>query len=262
MYHLKSKCPGIRILQSIFYSILSVLFRVSNFGRKQRATLFWNVLNQRLLIVFSLLPVILFVNCYRDEVRKGTISLQLGDYSTAIEIFSSLVKQYPERFETHLGLGKSLLQRSADLNDSSDWKNGLIQIEASLSLHPDDSIRLLLSDAWFLRARGLLAGKDTTSGLDAIARSLEYNPGAIDPLNLAGILYYKQGDYQKAEVLFKNAVMIDSTRAAPHFNLGIIYWSNNKIQDAHKQWLIALKLSPDDPDILYWFSYAEKKLRE
>lgn len=250
------------MLQSIYCSIVFVLSRISNFGFERRVKLFSCALRHRFLILFIILPLFLFVNCYKDDVRKGTISLQLGDYNTAIEIFSSLVKQYPERFEPHLGLGKALLQRSADLNDSSDWKNGLIQIEASLSLHPDDSIRLLLSDAWFLRARGLLSGKDTIAGLDAIARSLEYNPRSIDPLNLAGILYYKQGDYQKSEVLFKNAVMIDSTRAASHFNLGIIYLSNNNIQEAHKQWLIALKLSPDDPDILYWFSYAEKKLRE
>lgn len=211
--------------------------------------------------IFILL-VTLISGCYHSTVEKGNICLKLGDYSTAIDLFSVQVKKHPERYEARLGLGKALLQRSTDLSDSNDWKKGLLQLEAAASLNPDAPIRPILSDAWLQRGRFLLAKKDSTACLDAIARSLEYNPLSIDPLNLAGILYFNQGDASKAEALFSKAVSIDSLNSASRFNLGMIYWYDNDPKKAHSNWLAALKQSPDDPDILYWFSRAEKKIRE
>lgn len=200
--------------------------------------------------------------CYHDKVKKGTICLELGDYSTAVEIFSVEVKKHPDRYEARLGLGKALLQRSVDLSDSLDWKVGLLQLEAAFSLNPQATIKPILSDAWFQRGQFLLAKGDSSACMEALSRSLEYNPRSLDPLNLAGILYFRKGETKKAEALFQKAVLIDSLSTASRFNLGMVYWSENEVKSAHTNWLAALKLSPDDKDVLYWFSCAEKKLRE
>jgi tetratricopeptide (TPR) repeat protein len=212
--------------------------------------------------IITLLLIAFMAGCYHDKVNKGTICLNLGDYSTAIEIFSVEVKRHPDRYEARLGLGKALLQRSVDLSDSMDWKEGLLQLEAAISLNPEASVKPVLSDAWLQRGRFLLVKGDSSGCMEALSRSLEYNPRSLDPLNLAGILYFQRGDVKKAEALFSKAVSIDSISAVSRFNLGMVYWYENEIQNAHANWLAALKLSPDDKDVLYWFSCAEKKLRE
>jgi len=213
--------------------------------------------------IFSgLLVALCVIGCYRDSIEKGEMCVKLGDYATAIDIFSGIVKAHPDRFEARLGLGKALLQKSADLGDVVLWKEGIVQLEAAQTLSPYTAIRPLLSDAWLQRGRQLIATGDSTEGLDALARSLEYNPRSLDPLNLAGIIYFQHGDAEKAESLFAKAVIIDGSHAASRFNLGMIQWCRGAWAEAHANWLAALKASPNDPDIIYWFSRAERKIRE
>jgi Flp pilus assembly protein TadD len=108
----------------------------------------------------------------------------------------------------------------------------------------------------------LLGGQDSISALDALSRAIECNPRALEPINLAGIIYFRMGEPDKAEALFARALAIDSLSAAAHFNLGMVYWQGGRFSDAHGQWYAALAASPRDRDILYWFALAEKKKRE
>ena len=92
--------------------------------------------------------------------------------------------------------------------------------------------------------------------------AIEFNNRALEPLNLAGIIYFRMGEVDKSEMLFRKAVALDSANAAAHFNLGMVFWQGKRYNDAHTQWLSALAASPGDKDMLYWFALAEKKLRE
>ncbi len=204
--------------------------------------------------------------CNHSNIEKGDTSLRLGDYPAAIGFFSAELERHPDSYEARLGLGKAMLQKSADAQgDTALWRQGLMHLEAARTLSPPedaDEITRLLSEGWAHNARSLLSGGDTLGALSALSRAIEYNPDGVEPLNLAGIIYYRLGDGRKAKALFGKAVLIDSLHPSAHFNLGMVYWQEGDIAGAHERWFKALKLSPKDEDILYWFALSEKRLRE
>ena len=199
--------------------------------------------------------------CRNRNLEKGDICLRLGDYPSAIAFFSEEVKRHPDSYEARLGLGKALVQKACDA-DTSAWKSASIQLEAARTLSPTSDIKALLGDVYLERAHQLLSCRDSIAALDALSRAIEFNNRALEPLNLAGIIYFRMGEVDKSEMLFRKAVGLDSTNAAAHFNLGMVFWQGKRYRDAHAQWLLALAASPGDKDMLYWFALAEKKLRE
>jgi Flp pilus assembly protein TadD len=85
------------------------------------------------------------------------------------------------------------------------------------------------------------------------------NPG---PLNRAGIIYYRTGNTEKARQLFESAARADTADLSAVFNLGMIYWERGDPKAAHDLWMKAIKKSPEDEVILYWFAAANKRLTE
>jgi tetratricopeptide (TPR) repeat protein len=206
---------------------------------------------------------LLAFGCRNRTIEKGEICLRLGDYPMAIAFFTDEVKRNPASFEARLGLGKALLQKGcADTQDTGAWKNAIIQLDAAATLSPGDNVAALLSEAYLERAHMLLSAKDSIAALDALSRAIERNNRAIEPINLAGIIYFRMGEAEKAGALFAKAIALDSANAAARFNLGMVYWQAGRYDDARIQWYAALAASPKDRDILYWFALAEKKKRE
>jgi tetratricopeptide (TPR) repeat protein len=219
------------------------------------------MIRHSITIIASLILLIIFTGCRNRNLEKGEICLRLGDYPSAIAFFSEEVRRYPDSYEARLGLGKALVQKACDA-DTLAWKSACIQLEAARTLSPTSDIKAILSDVYLERAHQMLSCRDSIAALDALSRAIEFNNRALEPLNLAGIIYFRMGEVDKSEALFRKAVGLDSTSAAAHFNLGMVFWQDKRYKDAHAQWLSALAASPGDKDMLYWFALAEKKLRE
>jgi tetratricopeptide (TPR) repeat protein len=220
-------------------------------------------MKKRLLTLFLPCVALLLFRCGNGPVEKGEICLRLGDFPMAIAFFSEEVKRHPESFDARLGLGKALLQQGcADVSDTIAWKDAIIQLEAAATLSPRDNVSALLSEAYLQRAHVLLSSKDSIGALDALSRAIERNNRAIEPINLAGIIYFRMGETDKAQALFAKATALDSVNPAARFNLGMVYWQAGRIDDARNQWFAALAASPKDKDIVYWCAVAEKKKRD
>jgi len=214
---------------------------------------------QYLLIFFFLT----LLSCKDSLVERGKACLNLGDYLMAEMFFEKALMDNPLNFDARLGYGKALLQHVIDIPaDSSLWRKSLMNLEAALDITPSSDLSSLISDAWYERAMMLLLHQDTLGSFTALSKSIEINSKNSIALNTVGILYFKQGDTDKAEVLFKRAVSIDSTHSQAFFNLGMVYWSKNDYEQAKNFWLSASKLSPDDNDMVYWLAMAEKTLQE
>jgi len=217
---------------------------------------------KRLQYLLILLFLIL-ISCKNSEVERGKACLNLGDYLMAEMFFEKALIDNPLNFDARLGYGKALLQHVIDNPaDSSLWRKSLMNLEAALDIKPSADLGSLISDAWYERAMMLLAHQDTLGAFTALSRSIDINTKNSISVNTIGILYFKQGDSDKAEVLFKRAVSIDSTHSQAFFNLGMVYWSRNDYEQARNSWLSASKLSPDDNDMIYWLAMAEKTLQE
>ncbi len=204
----------------------------------------------------------LLCGCVPSEVRKGTVALELGDYPLAIAFFSRVLEKDPAHFEARLGMGKALLQRAIDKNDDSvSWPLALMHIEAARTIRNTGGLDRLLSQAWVERAYGLLRRTDTLAAIEALAKAIVYDPAGPEPLNLAGIIYYRIGKSQKARTLFARAIRADSSAASPLFNLGMVHWERGEPDSAYDLWLRAIKKAPEDEVILDWLAAAEKRLR-
>jgi len=228
-----------------------------------RRIIFFKMVN--VIIILFLIAAVLS-SCSQDSIKiieKGESSLRLGDYTMAIKFFQEVLNNDPENFRARLGMGKALIQKaSAQNGDSLIWSNALIHIEAARTLNPQSDIEPILSETWMVHARKKLEIHDTIGALNALSRTIDYNPRSIEALNLAGIIYYRIGDPGKASILFERALAIDSLKSFTHFNIGMLCWSQSDFACAHKAWFKALTLAPEDKDIIYWYSVAEKKFQE
>jgi tetratricopeptide (TPR) repeat protein len=213
-------------------------------------------------IIVAFCCLMSLVSCNHDYVEKGDVCLALGDYRMAIEFYGKRLERAPEDYNARLGLGKALLQKAVDKEgDLEAWDYSLVQLEASRTLKPSREIKKLLCDAYTAKSRLLLSRGDTVAALNSISRAVEYNGKEVEPINLAGIIYFRMGEEHKAEALFKRAVSIDSLHPTAYFNMGMIGWQRGDYTAAHGFWLKTLKIVPDDEDVIYWFARAEKELR-
>ncbi len=198
-----------------------------------------------------------------SDLRKGEVALELGDYTMAIRFFSYVLERDPARFEARLGMGKSLLQRAIDnSNDTVSWREAVMHLEAAQTIDSAADVHVLLSQVWVEHASELLHAGDTIGALEALTRAIASDPQSPEPLNLAGIVYFRTGKTAKARQLFERAMGADTVNPSLMFNLGMLHWEEGRVKEAHDLWLRALKLSPEDEDFLYWFAASEKRVRE
>ncbi|MEO7423982.1 MAG: tetratricopeptide repeat protein [Fibrobacteria bacterium] len=204
----------------------------------------------------------LLVACERKDLEKGRISLGLGDYPMAIRSFQHVAEENPDSFDARLGWGQALLQKAFAEGDDGAFNYALVQLEACRSLAPSQDLSETLTDAYYEKARMQLRNLDTVAALTSLSKAIDRGPLNPRPLNLVGIVYGKLGDAEKAESVFRKALLLDSADASANFNLGMILWQSGDVRGAHGHWLRALKKLPQDEDVLYWFALSEKKLRE
>lgn len=203
------------------------------------------------------------IGCSDSNVEKGAACLQLGDYPAAQEFFEKALQYDPRNYEARVGMGKALLQQAVDQeNDSMAWHDACRHLAAARTLRPSESINSLLSQVWSERSRMLAHNRDTLAALEALTRAIEYDPKRSEPLNAAGIIYFRMGEVEKAKALLARAVSLDSNSVAILFNFGMVQWHAGDYVAAHRLWLKALKRSPKDKAILTWFALAEKQMRE
>ena len=217
------------------------------------------------IISISLCVFAVFVlsGCTDSDVDKGASCLLLGDHVMAQEFFAKALARDPRNYEARLGMGKAFLQAAADDEcDTSAWRNACRHLYAARTLRPSEGINSLLSQAWSERGRMLVHYHDTLAALEALMRAIEYDPKQYEPLNAAGIIYFRMGETQKASALLSKALSLDSGNVTVLFNLGMVRWHEGDIADAHGLWLKAFKRAPKDDAVLYWLATAEKKLRE
>jgi tetratricopeptide (TPR) repeat protein len=219
---------------------------------------------KKTILIFAVAALAAIAGCSQSPVEKGATCLKLGDYERAQVFFNEALSDDPGNYAARLGMGKAFLQRAADNpGDTVSWRDACMHFEAARTLNPSGAaLAPLLSQVWAERARRLLDKKDTISALEALTRAIGYAPRRAEPLNAAGIIFFRRGELDKAKALFSRAFFADSANTAVLFNLGMVAWGTGDFETAHGYWLRCLKLAPADETALYWFARAEKKKRE
>ena len=61
---------------------------------------------------------------------------------------------------------------------------------------------------------------------------IKLNSNNIEAHNGLGLVCYRQGKYQQAEVEFEKMIKLDPNNAIAHHNLGLVYKEQGKIAEA------------------------------
>ena len=73
-----------------------------------------------------------------------------------------------------------------------------------------------------------------TKQIDAYLSIIESDPGNVDVLTKVAKFYFEQGDLNKALPICKKIIEVDPNHSNSHNNIGLIYYSQNKYEDAIK----------------------------
>jgi Flp pilus assembly protein TadD len=96
-----------------------------------------------------------------------------------------------------------------------------------------------------LRAGKIAAAEKT------LAQVLKTNPNQAVALNMMGVVRARQKREREAEDYFQKALKADRKLAGAYSNLGILYRDRGQRDQALAMFLIAVDLTPQDPNVLY-----------
>jgi tetratricopeptide (TPR) repeat protein len=183
----------------------------------------------------------------------GTINRN-HDYKTPLSFLESTIKNMPpvavsrredprffepvkNFYTTHKNLGIIYQECNQPEKAIDSFRSALGYTPSFFSMNYAASVKVLL--AILLDQTGRL--EEAFIMLKA-AQPFAYNKAAID--NRLGIVASKLGNDQEAEFYFQQAIMKDSTYAAAHYNLGIMYMKSRAIPKGIEELGIASRLNP------------------
>ena len=101
--------------------------------------------------------------------------------------------------------------------------------------------------------------------LDDAERDLEeaylLRPRDHKILNLLGLLYFKQENYEKAEEVYRKLAAESPEAHTLFYNLGLIYLKLNRFEDAELAFLKSLQLSKENPKINFYLGSIYERQR-
>ena len=205
----------------------------------------------------------------------GILYYQNKDYARMASVMSSAVKFFPDDYRVNLFLGLALNQEGKN-------EDAVSPLEKALSIKPtetdalsilgqvyealhryDDAYRLyetalkldsrnsliLNNFAYSLSERGI----DLQRALEMAKRAIELDPRNSAYLDTMGWVYFKLGDYRKAEEFVRKALSertkADGSPETLEEHLGDIYEKLGDTSKAVEQWKKALQSDPTKTDL-------------
>lgn len=96
--------------------------------------------------------------------------------------------------------------------------------------------------------------------IDAYDRALEADPYSVEALINCGILYYEDGNLEKALEYFRRALALDAENALIQFNLGSVLEETGDLEAARQHLREAVRLRPDYGDAHYNLAFVCDKM--
>ncbi len=155
---------------------------------------------------------------------QGNALINQGNYDEALKIFGEFTAKYPELYQAHLNTGTCHLKKGDLDNAEAEFKYVL---DKALEAHGDYK----KDPAATLRA---------FSGLGEVA--------------------LRQGDFESAQKHFSQALEISPQDEAAAYNVGEIFFSNQKVDEAVRYFELAAQIKPgwSKPHLRLGYVYLNK----
>lgn len=113
------------------------------------------------------------------------------------------------------------------------------------------------AEEWTARASEYEGDTRTRAqAIDAYHHALEADPGRTEALINCGMLYYEDGNLEKALECFRRALALDAENALIHFNLGSVLEDEGDLETARQHLRQAVRLRPDYADAHYNLAFV------
>ena len=185
-----------------------------------------------------------------DLWRQGKKDLAEGKAKAARAALEGLLKQYPKEADLHLVLAMTSLKLG-------DARQAEVHIGRALQLAPDHvEARTLLG--WL----NLEVHKDYPAAIEAYRRVVQSRPNSAEAQNNLAVALKKNGDLDKALVVFNRALDLREDYAEAWSNRGWVHLEQEKWREARRDFEQALRLNPEDQGALYGMSRVLKQVRD
>ncbi|MDH5467962.1 MAG: tetratricopeptide repeat protein [Candidatus Aminicenantes bacterium] len=180
-------------------------------------------------ITFTLKKMTGFAALMADEESfqvfdKGNLLIEEGKYDEALGIFEEFRNKYPEIYQVHLNIGTIYLKKG-DL-DKAEAEFRLV-LDKTLEMHGDYN-------------------SDKATSLRAFTG--------------LGELYIQKGDFEKGQECFAKALEISPEDEVAAYNVGQIFFSNQRPDEAIKYYKLAIQIKEDwsKPYLRLGYAYLNK----
>lgn len=157
--------------------------------------------------------------------KRGVRSAERGRYQAAIRTFQDVLKVLP----AHIDARRNLAMACMESGDGKAAKQHLVEV---LRLKPDDTW------AWLILGNVYMQFEDDLAAAERFyQKAHELNPDDVFLLNSYGTLEAKQGHFDEARVLFREAIKSAPSYPNPRYGLALSYQKEGQLDRA----LVALE---------------------
>lgn len=194
------------------------------------------------------------------QYQRGLELMKAGRWEEALEAFKSILDIF-ESAEVYYNMGYistaqgryeeaiRYFRKATQINSAfarAYQKMGEVYIKLG---------RHKLAQQAFEQAAELYMAKDMDENAEAILQQvLKLNPNTINVYNSLGILYRRQGKFEKALDQYKKALKVNPNNENIYYNMGRIYFETKRYEEARSTFNQALKINPE-------FAEAEDMVR-
>ena len=153
----------------------------------------------------------------------------------------SAIVQQPAQLES---LANNALKKGIDLYMRQDYKAAITEFNRSVGLSPYSSHAV---DAANYMAQAYLSIDNTDGAIKAYQTAIRLDPMRDDSHVNLGNLYFSRERYQEATEEYEKAVMLNPS-SSNYFALGQAYMKTGRYSDAESQFDQVLRMDPDKPN--------------
>lgn len=146
------------------------------------------------------------------------LSLQNGDYDSAITSAQDYVAKYPEKVDGYLALASAYLQvGSVEFEENANADEAIVLLGIVLTINPNNE------EAYRLLGYAYEIKEDYKTALENYNRALSINPTYDEVYNSRGHAHELLGDYESAEADYIDALSYNSQNYLAQLNLASLY---------------------------------------
>lgn len=161
-----------------------------------------------------------------------------NDTAAELSLHQAAVQVYPKSAEAHYQLGLALQM-------NLEREKAITEFRKAIQLDPQNST-LYAALAFSLSLDGASAGE----AIVAYQRSLELDSQNAENHFHLGLIFYEQGNSEKAAQEWQASLQLKANDAATHFYLGMLLYEKGDLEGAALKYYDALRLQPHDSDYL------------